>query len=217
MRNLRTQYSKENGKKRSSKVSGAGSGDVYVSSWKWFTSLEFLRDSISPVKTRPTPGVPSINLDENDENIEPAVQNATVNSPPDLAGGKTGGDNEAYADEEVVVTGETLNKVSKQFTKKKTQENLENELLNKSLVLLKNITSRQRTPAAATDSDDLFGQLVAQSLKGIENKRCKEIAKLKIQQLLFEAQFGGGISDHGIQYGFQPSQFMEACNTPYFQ
>ena len=77
-------------------------------------------------------------------------------------------------------------------------------MLNKSLVLLKNISNRHHiTPPAAPDDDNMFGKLFAQSLKGIENKRCKEMAKLKIQQLLFEAQFGGSMPDHGISHGFQ--------------
>ena len=57
MRNLRTVFGKEMGKVKSSKVSGTSTGDMYIPAWKWFTALDFLRDSISPVKTKPTPGV----------------------------------------------------------------------------------------------------------------------------------------------------------------
>lgn len=197
MRNLRTQYGKEHGKMKSSKVSGTGSGDVYSPSWKWFTSLEFLHDSISPVKTRPTPGVPSVTIPEDDENGEVISQLYPADgSIVSIFGGEPDGEVAAGS------TG-TANKASKQIAcRKKSPENLENEVLNKSLVLLENVNSRKRTPVAADDSDELFGQLVAQSLKGIDNKRCKEMTKLKIQQFLFEAQFG---DCDAMQYNFQPN------------
>ena len=57
---------------KSSKVSGSGTGEIYTPSWKWFTLLEFLKDSICPVKARPTPEVPQDTLDET-ENIEPST------------------------------------------------------------------------------------------------------------------------------------------------
>ena len=55
MRNLRTHYGKELRKVKTSKHSGAGTNQVYVPSWKHFSQLDFLCDSITPVKTRPTP------------------------------------------------------------------------------------------------------------------------------------------------------------------
>lgn len=48
---LRTYYGKEIGKERSSRTSGKGTKDVYVSKWHFFTSLHFLRDNITPRKT----------------------------------------------------------------------------------------------------------------------------------------------------------------------
>ena len=57
MRNLCTQFGKELGKVRASKVSGTSTSNVYNPTWKWFSLLVFLKDSITPVKTKPTPGV----------------------------------------------------------------------------------------------------------------------------------------------------------------
>ena len=40
------------------------------------------------------------------------------------------------------------------------------------------------------DDDDAFGQNIALTLKSIPEKRTKEFIKFKIQELLFQAQFG---------------------------
>ena len=48
---LRTYYGKEIGKERSSKTSGKGTKEVYVSKWPFFASLHFLQDYITPRKT----------------------------------------------------------------------------------------------------------------------------------------------------------------------
>lgn len=48
---LRTYYGKETGRERSSRTSGKGTKDVYLSKWPFFASLHFLRDNITPRKT----------------------------------------------------------------------------------------------------------------------------------------------------------------------
>ena len=48
---LRTYYGKEIGKERSSRTSGKGTKEVYLSKWPFFASLHFLRDNITPRKT----------------------------------------------------------------------------------------------------------------------------------------------------------------------
>ena len=75
------------GKVKSSKVSGTGTRDVYMPTWKWFTALDFLRDSISPVKTKPTPGVPVVSIDEGDEEtVEPKSDTGVDEEEGDLLG-----------------------------------------------------------------------------------------------------------------------------------
>ena len=194
MRNLRTQFGKEMGKVKSSKVSGTGTGDVYTPSWKWFTTLDFLKDSISPVKTKPTPGVP-ICIDGNEENQEPANYAVDVGEEGDKELG----------------TSKTPTPMSK-FNKKSTSQELETEVLNKSLVLLESATNRK---GQAEDAEEIFGRHVAESLKSITEQRSRELAKLKIQQVLFEAQFGG------VQHGFneQPNPYsaQSPCTSTYYQ
>ena len=57
--------------------SGTGTGDMYIPAWKWFKSLDFLRDSISPVKTKPTLGVSLISIEES-ENVELKLSEAAA-------------------------------------------------------------------------------------------------------------------------------------------
>ena len=57
MKNVRTQYGKELGKVKASTSSGSGTIEVYIPTWKYYDQLYFLIDSITPVKTRPTPGI----------------------------------------------------------------------------------------------------------------------------------------------------------------
>ena len=40
------------------------------------------------------------------------------------------------------------------------------------------------------DADETFGQNVTASLRNIPDNRCKEFVKVKIQELIFQAQFG---------------------------
>ena len=148
-----------------------------------------MKDSISPVKTKPTPGVP-ICIDGNDENQEPANYAADVGE----------------GDDKELGTSKTPTPMSK-FNKKSTSQELETEVLNKSLALLESATNRK---GQAEDAEEIFGRHVAESLKSITEQRSREVAKLKIQQLLFEAQFGG------VQHGFneQPNPCSAQSHAP---
>lgn len=70
--------------------------------------------------------------------------------------------------------------------KKKKQENKSKEdcLLDQAASVL---WSRQNK---VVDSEEVFGQNVAHSLRAIPDKRAREYAKVKIQEILFQAQFG---------------------------
>lgn len=164
MRNLRTQFGKEMGKVKSSKVSGTGTGDVYIPAWKWFKELDFLRDSISPVKTKPTPGVPVVSIDqEGEENVEP---NSAVNEEENDGPGTS------------TLPSQVPAKQNKRHIK-----DIETEILTKSLVLLESATMNRKRPRN-DDDEEIFGRHVAKSLSKITDKRSRELAKMKIQQIL---------------------------------
>ena len=66
---------------------------------------------------------------------------------------------------------------------------MEDKVLEKCLSVLENVTNKRKIPMKK-DGDIIFGKHVCQTLKEIKDKRCKELVKLRIQQLLFEAQSG---------------------------
>lgn len=66
-----------------------------------------------------------------------------------------------------------------------------------------NQASNLLTTKKGKDPDVLFGENIGLSLQKVSNQRCKEYAKVKIQEILFQAQFG----DLSI-----PSQQTQAYN-----
>ena len=80
---LCTYYGKEIGKERSSRTSGKGTKEVYLSKWPFFASLHFLRDNITPRKT-----LSNLDTGMSDEKENEAVDNlpsqqATRQAPND--------------------------------------------------------------------------------------------------------------------------------------
>ena len=67
---------KELGKVKSSISSGAGTNEVYTPTWRHYEQLQFLQDSITSVKTKPTPEVCLIEEDN--------ANNITVDSDDDI-------------------------------------------------------------------------------------------------------------------------------------
>jgi hypothetical protein len=178
MRNLRTHYGKELGKTRASKVSGTGTKDVYTPSWKWFKMLGFLFDSITPIKTRPTPGVP-IPIDDEDKQVnddQEFSENGGYTDTPHTS--------DTQSDAGQLASSNTVSHSSKSSAK----ADLENKVLERSISVLEEI-GKKRVSSTEEDGDALFGKHVCHTLKDIKNKKSKEMVKLKIQQLLFEAQF----------------------------
>ena len=57
-------------------------------------------------------------------------------------------------------------------------------------LLEETLPAPEATQAKTVDADDVFGQHVAASLRNIKEYRSKEYLKVRIQELIFEAQFG---------------------------
>ena len=79
---------------------------------------------------------------------------------------------------------------------------------------LETFCSRERClNRSATAPQDLFGKHVASGLRAVTDLRHREYAKVKIQEILFNAQFGLlGIPFPQQQNSFQQS-FMEQLNS----
>lgn len=80
---LRTYYGKETGRERSSRTSGKGTKDVYLSKWPFFASLHFLRDNITPRKTTSNLDTDMSQEKKNEAVDQQATQQATPQVPDD--------------------------------------------------------------------------------------------------------------------------------------
>ena len=140
---------------------------MYIPTWKYYDQLHFLRDSNTPVKTRPTPGI-SGSL------VDPRLVQVDVEE-----------DEESLVSQTTFETPKSAKSVAKLH---------QDKVLQKSLSVLEDVTNKRKIPMEE-DGDIIFGKHVCQSLKDIKDKRSKELVKLKIQQLLFEAQFGNNSQD----------------------
>ena len=133
---------------------------IHQLTWGFYEQLQFLRDSITPVKTKPTPGISLCEADrmtiesDDDENDE------IIFDPPPKTDGSVS----------------------------KLKKKIEDKVLDKSLTLLQDV-SNKRKKQLEEDGDLIFGKHVSHSLRDIKDKQKKELVKLKIQQLLYEAQF----------------------------
>ena len=65
----------------------------------------------------------------------------------------------------------------------------EDELIRAATEALKHANSPAQ-PTVVEDDEDIFGKHVANELRLITDMRSKQLTKLKIQSILFEAQFG---------------------------
>ena len=163
MSSLRTYYGKEIGKERSSKMSGTGTKDVYLSKWPYFTALHFLRDNITLRKTASNLDGEEVETDI--ETMEHQVEASVV--PSDISPEKAS-----------VFPIDNIPGTSSKGKKKRASAALEDELLANCLTELK------RPKSEATDADSTFAQYVCNQLRKIPEGYSKEILKLEIQKLI---------------------------------
>ena len=169
LRNLRTQYGKELGKVKASVVSGAGTNSVYEPSWRFYDSLHFLRDSITPVKTKPTSGVPVVESETASSEVllvpSEDINNEDILNDP----------NELNKDDDISrpfdILAQSQNDPCKSAkSKAKAREKMENIILQKSLTVLDKLGNK-RKHTEELDGDETFGRHVAHSLRQIEDRR----------------------------------------------
>ena len=163
---LRTYYGKEIGKERSSRTSGKGTKEVYVSKWPFFASLHFLRDNITPRKT-------SSNLDTD---MSEGKENEAVDHNLSSQQAVQQVPNDGFVQESVFPTD---NPPSVKKQKKRTLA-LEDELLSTCLQEMKCPKEN------VSDADTAFGQYVSKQMKKIPEGYAKEMLKIEIQQSILK-------------------------------
>ena len=167
---------------------------MYVSTWKYFTQLMFLQHSITPVKTRPTPGVFAVSARQPLQGEPRADLDCTESLST------TGSEKE---DDMPMINPKSAKSAAK------SKETFETILLEKTMSVLQDISNNRKRPAAVEENgDSIFGKHVAQSLKGIKDKCTKEMVKLQVQQPRFNTEFesvmnqGNLLGNINLQYEY---------------
>ncbi|XP_015209574.2 uncharacterized protein [Lepisosteus oculatus] len=208
--NLRTYYSKELAKVKRSRVRPGAGGQVYRSQWPFFHHMDlFLSSQVVPRKTAVQ---------------EPCEENGGAEG--NLEGGEVRLSSE---DLDPTVAGGTSSLGAGAAPRRRAPETLHraHSKRNREDLLLQEAARAYRTAAAGglppaplpprpDDEDDIFGKHVANELRLVGNLRAKQFAKLQIQNILFEAQFGLSQPPH-FGHGFEsqaPAPAAASLSSP---
>ncbi|KAL5012219.1 hypothetical protein ScPMuIL_010770 [Solemya velum] len=167
LRNLRSYYSRELSRLNKLKRSRSGTNNVYVSRWKYFQTLDtFLRSQIIPRKS-------AIN-----KNFTTVVQEMLHNG-----------------DESMSLCSESSEYIAPQprvLVPNRTVPAPDPCTTDCVAAQPGSTNDRHDMPDLhlPEDEDSTFGKHVANEMRKIHNSRAKGLAKIKIQTILFEAQFG---------------------------
>ncbi|XP_035269039.1 uncharacterized protein LOC118225110 [Anguilla anguilla] len=203
--NLRTYYSKELAKVKRSRVraAAAGGGEVYRSQWPYFHFMDhFLSPHVVPRKShtqelREENGEVEVELEgevEQTEALSPVVISPAPPTPPPPplpAPGPAPGLRWSLSSfPEVRVARRRAVETPPLCGAKRHREDL---LLREAVRAYKTTAATASlvpAPLAPADVDDVFGRHVANELRLVGDLRAKQYAKLQIQNILFQAQFG---------------------------
>ncbi|KAG9333042.1 hypothetical protein JZ751_013919 [Albula glossodonta] len=227
--NLRTYYSKELAKvKRSRARAAAGGGEVYRSQWPYFHDMDhFLSPHVVPRKSlaqelREENGEVEVELEgdvereaEHAETLNCVVIDPTP--PPPLPPPPAQPAPRRSSLPEIRVARRRAVETPPFYAKRHREDLLLREAVRayKSATATATVTTAPPTTPAPTpvppmreDTDDVFGRHVANELRLVSDLRAKQYAKLQIQNILFEAQFGLSQPPHPV------SQFPNNAGPP---
>ncbi|XP_048245437.1 uncharacterized protein LOC124146397 [Haliotis rufescens] len=163
---LRTYYGKELRKETLSKKSGAGTDEVYVSTWEWFQLLDpFLRRQVHQKNT-----VNNMNSSERQDTDEQEQSSAS----------------DSLFTSQIDTEDCPSLPLAESTPIKKARRSDNNSLQTQVLQTLKSL--EQRRAAKENSGDMLFAKYIASELTNVTNDRKRQELKIKIQQLIFEAQ-----------------------------
>ena len=74
---------------------------------------------------------------------------------------------------------------------------------------------KENTNGSAEDPEDTFGRHVANQLRDMEDKRTRDYVKLKIQQLLYDIQYGGFSMPYNASTPHSLSYKLQTRNVPH--
>ncbi|XP_015111449.1 uncharacterized protein LOC107037414 [Diachasma alloeum] len=203
--NLKCQYSREVHKIQTSKKNARGPEDVYVSKWFAFKAMQFLqfgsrRYSSKKEKVDDTMGLPRpedpphIKTEEEYivSDIDPESIRPYYDCPDDTNVSATGSYNASLLEDEEESSSSSLKHPLEPWHNSYQDENLPND-------------SQKEPKSRETPSHDRkrlreefskFGESIAAQLAEIPDSYSRSVAKLRINQILFEAEIGAYAQGH---------------------
>lgn len=212
MTNLRTYYGKELWKEKKAHTNG---DEGYSSRWQFFRALNFLRDNCNPRQNTKTDSLDESCTGDESESRENCKGDYLHNGDDDnrddnswdesniLASLTAVDDEKEDSREEAGVNSvsnehrDTSSPVSKKIEKrKKAGGDLENVIAKLQRSSKTEYSPRvQKNPVVSVteltsgNPDMVFAHHVGLTLMNMKNQRVKDLAKLKIQQVLYETQY----------------------------
>jgi len=171
----------------SSKSSGGGTEEVYVSPWKFYESLEFLSDAFTPRKTKsnanedadsnPPSAKVSKKLDQAQTNdLHKVMTTATIALPR-----KTKSNVNEDTD-----SNPPSAKVSKKLAQDQTNEL--HKVMTTATTALQSVISKKNEKPPSEDADDTFGKLLIGQLRLIPDCDLKDDLKINLQQMILQCK-----------------------------
>ncbi|XP_033855219.3 uncharacterized protein LOC117399894 [Acipenser ruthenus] len=192
--NLRTYYSKELAKVKKSRLMAGDSREVYQSQWPFFDHMNlFLSAQVVPRKATIS---------------ELAEENGDAG---DDKGSKP------YREDSNLGASSVMSSKRKAPNHLSAHKKFREGLLLQEAVQAYKAASLPTTPLPAPrfdDEEDIFGKHVANELRLVSNLRAKQFAKLQIQNILFEAQFGYSEPPHFVSSFESPEGPSDTESAP---
>ncbi|XP_071114450.1 uncharacterized protein [Haliotis cracherodii] len=214
--NLRTYYSKEVNKIKRSKAKGAKGDDLFVSKWEHFKTMDrFLYPFIQ--------GRKHMELSEEDDsgdldddtttNGNQSLKLENPDAPPqDDATSNTRSLRKRRCLDEALEESPRTHVSNKNRSHQVSQKHADNQSpvdMFPESNYCNESTSQTMPSASSEDREDVFGRHVSHELRLITDLRTRQLVKLKIQNILFEGQFGCqsavGSSTFGVADGVDNS------------
>lgn len=188
--NLRTYWTKEESKVESSRMSGAADENIYVSPWQHFEELSFLRAGGGKKRSS------KCNLSRTEEDAVPQTMDTSQvidNGSDQEDNSQPQGLDSRRQSSDLRENSPSETDLSFQITcssrKRPPSAGHKRRPCEKDNAELAVMSKLRKVFDSKPDSDELFGRLIGQELTGIPNGREKELLKLNIQSMIFDAKF----------------------------
>ncbi|XP_043462453.1 uncharacterized protein LOC122498667 [Leptopilina heterotoma] len=184
--NLKCQYSREVHKIQNSKENSNSPDDLYVSKWFAFKSMQFLRFGTRRYRRKKAiDDSKSMEEEYLVSNIDPESL-TFIDENDETNGSATGSFNASLSEDAEELTISSSVKENEHYSQTENYHNINNETDH----VVKNEIKNDEKKKSVKEEYMKFGESIALQLAEISDSYSRSVAKLKINQILFEAEIG---------------------------